>query len=140
VAGRRLSLAQGLNVELTPEVRGVFDRLVASDAAIEQAQAEGHIEPLFTDAAMAGMTPEAFDAYRATVAAASQRAKDELQAKLMRDYTREQNAYVNGERDAIRATVAGEVHQEPLYQAMAAIRKGTRPDGSALVEGEAARR
>ncbi len=33
--------------------------------------------------------------------------------------------------------VREEVQQQPVYQALAAIRKGTAPDGSALIEGVA---
>lgn len=129
---------KGLNVELTPEVRGVFDRIVASDQAIEQTQADGHVAPLFTDAKMAGMTPEAFDAYRGVVQAASDRAKDELQTKLLRDLTREREAWWKSEREKMRADVATEAGQQPIFRALAAIQKGTHPDGRPLVEGEEA--
>jgi hypothetical protein len=127
---------KGLNIDLTPEVRSVFDRLVASDAAIEQAKAEGHVAPLFTDAAMAGMTPEAFDAYRATVQAASAQAKDDLQRMILRDLTREQQAWWKSERETTRAAVAAEAEQEPIFRAVAAIVKGTHPDGTSLIEGK----
>lgn len=127
-----------LHVQLTDPVREVMDRLVASDDAITQAEAEGHIDPLFTNAAIAGMTPEGFDAYRATVQAASDSAKTELQIKLLRDVQREQQAWWKRERETLRAQVATEMGEQPAYRALTAIQNGTRPDGTPLVDGQEA--
>lgn len=125
-----------LNVQLNDDVRAVMDRLIASDAAIEQAQAEAQITPLFATAEMAGMSEAEFAAYRATVQEASDRAKNDLQQQLLREWTRARQAWWLAEREQVRATVAAEIHQQPVYRALAAIRKGTHPDGSPLVEGE----
>lgn len=125
-----------LHVQLTDPVREVMDRLVASDDAISQAEAEGHIDPLFTNAAMAGMTPEGFNAYRATVQAASDSAKTELQIKLLRDVQREQQAWWKRERETLRAQVATEMGEQPAYRALTAMQNGTRPDGTPLVDGQ----
>src|SRR5690606_25125337 len=38
-----------LNVELTDEVRGVFDRMLASEEAIAEAEADAELRPLFRD-------------------------------------------------------------------------------------------
>lgn len=129
---------KGLNVELTPEVRGVFDRLVASDDAIRHAQQEADIRPLFTDAASAGMSAEAFDKYRATVADASQKSREELQTKVMRDVQREQTARWQAERNTVETQVKGELGEQPAYRALRALQKGERPDGTPLVEGQEA--
>lgn len=127
---------KGLNVDLTDEVRGVFDRLVATDTEIAQAEAEGSVAPLFTDAAIAGMTPDQFNQYRETVAQASQQARDTLQRKLLRELQREQSAWWNAERDQVRAVVADELAQQPVYRALAAMQTGTHPDGTPLGDGE----
>ena len=73
----------GLDVELSDEVRGVFDRLLASDDAIAEAEYVNHMRPLlkegdFTDAG-------AWQAYRAANEAAHAAAADELGAKAVRD-------------------------------------------------------
>ena len=52
---------RSLNVTLTPEVRAVFNRMLASDAAIAEAQQQGHQRPLWLTPELAGMTPEQFE-------------------------------------------------------------------------------
>ncbi len=53
-----------LDVEIDDEVRGVFDRLLATDAEIEIARAAMGIDkPMFRSPAEAGMTPEEWDDY-----------------------------------------------------------------------------
>lgn len=55
---------RALNVELNDEVRGVFDRMLATDAEIERMRAIAGVDrPAFKTADEAGMTQEEFDAY-----------------------------------------------------------------------------
>jgi len=119
-----------LNVTLNDEVRGVFDRIYASDAEIEAAQNEADLPQLFATAADAGMTEQEFAAYAKSVATSMDRAKDELRAKLMRQYMREKTAWWNEELDKVRAEVAKEVDAQPVYQAFDALTKGELPDGT----------
>ena len=126
---------RGLNVPLTDEVRGVFDRMLATDDAIEQAKQQGEVAPLFLTAEAMGMSPAAFQLYAATVADAGRTERERLQTKLLAEVRREQESRWREERDDIRQKVAAEVNGQPVYQALAAIRRGTKPDGSPLVEG-----
>lgn len=127
------SLTQ-LRVELSDEVRGVMDRMLATDREIEAAQREAQIAPLFTDAARAGMTPEEFAAYSETVAQAGEQARTELATKLMRQMQREREAWWKAERESVLAEVAAEVYERREYVALAALSRGTLPDGSAYPE------
>lgn len=126
---------RGLRVNLTPEVRGVMDRLVASDRAIAMAEQQGHIEPMFTTPESAGMSPQEFELYRSTVADASRAAQEQLDTKLLGDVRREQTASWKAQRADIRTDVENETNQKPVYRAIAAMQRGTHPDGSPLVEG-----
>lgn len=126
---------KNLNVTLTPEVRGVFDRLLASDAAIAEAQQRRGVEAMFTDAASAGMSEQDFALYRDTVAQASRTAREKLDARLMAEVRRQQEESYRARRDEVQAEVETAVHQEPVYQALSAIRNGTQPNGDPLVEG-----
>lgn len=119
-----------LNVELSPELRGVFDRLVASDTAIAKAQAETSVQPLFTDPASAGVSPEEFAAYRAQVAEASLRAREDVDRAVMGDWRKEQQADWKADRAQLRATVATEFNSRPAFVAQSVIRTGRLPDGS----------
>lgn len=121
-----------LNVTLTPEVRAVFDRMLASDAEIEAAQNEAKIEALFTTPESAGMTPIEFAAYRERVTKASDVARDELQSKLMRTLTREREAWWKSEREKIRATVAEDVNARRDQIALSILTRDVLPNGDPL--------
>ena len=124
-----------LDVKLTDEVRGVMDRLLATEEEIAAAQAEGEVVALFNDAAAAGMTDAEFAAYRQTVETANVAARERLQTSLLAQVKREQSAAYQAERGKMRETVGREVDQQPGYRAAALLAKGTLPDGSPLPEG-----
>lgn len=124
-----------LNVPLSDEVRGVFDRMLASDAAIAEAEAAGEQAAMFTTAESAGMTPERFDLYRATIAEASRTSREQLEQKALGEIRREQTALWTEQRAAIETEVAAEVHARPIYRAIAAMQRGTLPDGTPIEEG-----
>lgn len=124
-----------LDVKLTDEVRGVMDRLLATEEEIAAAQAEGEVVALFNDAASAGMTDAEFAAYRQTVETANVAARERLQVSLLAQVKREQSAAYQAERATMRETVGREVDQQPGYRAAALLAKGTLPDGAPLPEG-----
>jgi hypothetical protein len=128
---------RNLNVDLSDDVRRVFDRLLATDAAIAAAEAEGSVTPLFTDATSAGMTELDFAQYLDQVREASARQQEELQARILSELKREEFSWYQTERDRIRAEVEAEVNARPIYRALSVMRTGAYPDGSPLVEGEA---
>lgn len=121
-----------LNVKINPSIRGVFDRLVATDDAIANASESQNYVPLFTNAEAAGMTPEQFQAYRKHVEQARIEAEESLSQKILSVMQREQKAWWKGERAKIREAVATEVHQMPVYKALAFLQKGKAPDGSEI--------
>jgi hypothetical protein len=126
---------KSLNVDLSDEVVTVFDRLVATDTAIQQAEQLAGVQPMFLSAQAAGMTEEQFTLYRSTVEAASRRAREQLDAKLMHEVQRELTAEWKARRSEVEAIVTNEVHERPVYQALAAMRQGTTPAGAPLLEG-----
>lgn len=77
--------ARNLNAPLNDEVRQIFDRLLASDEAIELAEQNRSMMQLFENAEEAGMTPEQFAAYQQQGRDATQAAQDEMQARALRD-------------------------------------------------------
>ena len=126
---------KALNVNMTPEVRGVMDRLLASDTAIAHAEAQRGVGPMFVTADMAGMTPAQFENYKADVADASRKAREELDRKLLSEVQREQTRQWKEARAEIRLEVERATYAEPVYQALHAIRSGENPDGTPMVEG-----
>jgi hypothetical protein len=126
---------RNLNVELTPEVRSVFDRLVATETEIAAAQAEQVMVPLFPDPTAVGMTDEQAERYSADINAARTEAEEELSARLIADYQKELSEQWKAERLTVRQEVASEVNQEPVSLAFSVMARGKLPDGSPLPEG-----
>ncbi|PQV51870.1 hypothetical protein [Paraburkholderia sp. BL21I4N1] len=118
---------QNLHVQLSPEVRGVFDRMLASNDAIRAAEAERAYAPMFHSAEEAGMTPEEFQAYHALGNEATLEASDELTARTLRDMrfteiakdraSKEVRDDVAAKRAAVREQVKTDVATEPVYAA-----------------------
>ncbi len=116
-----------LKVELTPEVRGVFDRMLATDEAIKTAEQVRGFRPLFESAADAGMTPEDFAAYQELGKDATEAATTELDRRSLADMRWAANAKgkamkalqkeAAGKRREVREAVTKEVMAQPIYQA-----------------------
>lgn len=114
----------GLNVKLTPEVRGVFDRMLATDDEITRARDSQNMRPIFATAEAAGMTAAEFAAYQKTAEEANAAESDRLEKKLLAELTREQKVWWKDQRDAMRLEVEAEAKQNPVYEALQVILKG----------------
>ncbi len=121
-----------LDVTLNDEVRGVFDRIYATDQEIEAANSELDLKDLFSTAEDAGMTEAEFAAYKKTAEGANERAKEKLQAQLLREYSREREKWWKGERAKMLEKVTAEVDASPAYRAAAILTEGVTPDGIAI--------
>lgn len=120
-----------LNVELNDDVRKVFDRLVASDEQIQDAERISEALPLFKDAEAAGMTEREFAQYQNSVELAHTDARDSVEEQVTREETRRQSKWWNDQLAAINQEVTEEVDLQPEYVARNALRSGQNPDGSA---------
>jgi hypothetical protein len=114
-------------VELTDEVRGVFDRMLATDEQIALAQQGRSLLPLFADQAKSGMSETEFAEYQATWAASTSDAQEQLAIKGLKDMQWLQNARSktlkqlqakhDSLRRAIRSEVRLDVYERPVYRA-----------------------
>lgn len=115
------------DIELTDEVRQVFDRMLATEDEIQLAQQARSMMPLFADQAKSGMTPEEYADYQAAGQEATSTAMEQLALKGVRDMQWLQNAR-NRElkklqrqhdelRREVRTETRGEVLAKPVYQA-----------------------
>lgn len=133
---------RGLNVELTPEVRSVFDRMLASEDAIKEAEAaRGYFMP---ETKPAGVSDTAWQELRDLHNAATSEATDEMQARSLRDMKWGSNAKskmirklqreADAQRAVIREAVEKEVAAMPIYRAETWLRKGetTTLDGEVI--------
>lgn len=116
-----------LNVQLSDEVRGVFDRLLASDEEIALAEQNRSMALLFDDPEAAGMSAEEFADYQALGQAATAEAQEQLSAKAVRDMQYGRNARTKHlralQREAKAARIEAEIEvrrevmRQPVYQA-----------------------
>ena len=74
-----------LNVKLDDDVRQVFDRLLASDEAIQLAEQNRSMGALFATPEAAGMTAEQFADYQRQFQGASDAAIDEMSLRMLAD-------------------------------------------------------
>lgn len=123
-----------LRVELSPEIRRVFDRMLASEEAIRHAeQMRGYIDLPFTPGQLAAAQVKA-EEYRALGREATQAAVDDMQRRSLRDMQWLANAKskalrrIQREAESVRQTIKDEVTKEvmdePVEQARAFLKTG----------------
>lgn len=121
-----------MRVQLSPEIRRTFDRILATDEAIEAAEGRLGVAPTFASAADAGMTAEQFTAYQASVEEAKTAANDQLRRQVMQIFQREATKQWQEEREQVRETTRLEIAARPEYQAIRALRDGVLPNGETV--------
>lgn len=123
-----------LDAQLTPEVRRVFDAMLASEQDIQTAEAVRNMRPLFDTAVAAGMEPSAFAEYLATNQDATNEAVAQHSARALRDAafignargreTKRLQRAAAEIRKGIRREVAEQVMAEPVNQARQFLKRG----------------
>lgn len=118
---------KNLNVELTDEVRSVFDRMFASDEQIQQAQYINGMTPMFEDAAQAGMDDTDYAQYRHNAERATAEAQDDLTVRALRDMAfirnlrarkiREMRKQYKADFQRAEMAARGSIMSQPVYRA-----------------------
>lgn len=117
---KRLS---ALNVDLTDEVRGVFDRLVASDEAIAEARTNmGWSKPLPKEALH--LTDEEYDRYVEAWNKANEEQQREVDARLMLEAAREAQQAWKDERRKVFDEEKAKVEQSRGWRAWRLLSAG----------------
>lgn len=119
-----------LDAPLSDDIRGVFDRMRATDEEIEIAHAEVAGPQLFRTPEEAGMTEKDFKAYAIEKDLELEQAKAEILAKLNEAALREKSQDWKREEAEVRAAVTDLVDARPEYRAIRALRKGALEDGT----------
>ncbi|AOR77232.1 hypothetical protein [Novosphingobium resinovorum] len=110
-----------LRSEITPEIREVFDRMLASDEEIAAARDRQGIEDLFKDAAEAGMTQAEFAAYQEKALDANAAAHAKLLDRVMSTIRRRETERYREARKGVRAEEEERIDASPLFRAIAAM-------------------
>ncbi|OHD00902.1 MAG: hypothetical protein A2885_13430 [Sphingopyxis sp. RIFCSPHIGHO2_01_FULL_65_24] len=112
---------KALRSPLTPDIRKVMDRLIATDDDIALSSQEQALAPLLTDAS--GMTAAEYEAYVKLTGDARIEARAQLLDKTVRDIrARETKRYRNAAR-AAREEIAASVAERPAFRAIEAMRR-----------------
>lgn len=137
---------KGRNLQLSDEVRSVFDRLIATEEQIAEAERVAGYTALFASAKEAGMTDEEFAAYQAKGQEATDTAMTALAKRSIADMKwavnarakalREAQKSVDEKRKAMREEVAAEVKVEPVYAVQRWLKTGVMPDGQKTEGGK----
>lgn len=124
---------KALNVDLSDEIRGVFDRLVATEESIKAAEATAEMGPMFE-----GDTEAQAEAKDATESAI-----EELQKRSLRDMKwlrgarskalKEMQDDAKTKREGVKAEITAEVRQIPVYSVQQFLRRGILPEGDKVV-------
>jgi hypothetical protein len=129
---RKLSLIPDYKNKLSPDVRAVMDRLLATDDAIADAKASAAFR---VPAALRGVLTDAEQAAISKLAdQASSDARRELQGRVMKELARERKDWWKEEREKVRASVERDVAGRPVYQALNLLKTGKTADGSQMVD------
>lgn len=123
-----------LQVELSPEIRDVMDRMLATEEEIALVKAEQEISPLFLERPT-GMDEADYDRYRKTATEADDEASQRLMNKLMARIRLQRTKTYNAERKALTTTVQEELRQTRTYQTVERLQTGeTRLNRQQIVD------
>ena len=118
-------LADNLRSPISPEIRNVMDRLIATDEEIAQAREEQNLKALFDSvesAAKFGMNEAAYKDYVKSATEAKDEAFDRLLFKTMETVRRERTKAYRDEKSAVEADVRASVDGRPVFRALASLR------------------
>ncbi|NJL06854.1 MAG: hypothetical protein HC900_00260 [Methylacidiphilales bacterium] len=108
-----------LGVKVSDDLRGVFDRMLATDDQIAAAQSRsGDGGPVFATADMLGLTPEQFDRFMKARAAAEADAEARVTAEVMAPLRRQREAWYREERAKVAEEVERQVNAMRVFRAL----------------------
>lgn len=105
----------GLDVNLTPEIREVMDRMLATDREIAEARAAQEMTPLYTSKPP-GMSEADWSTYQRMARRSAEQAEQRLLERTMAKVRREREAWFKAERKAARDDVARQVIARPEHR------------------------
>ena len=124
-----------LRGELNSEVRGVFDRLLASQEEITQADQTSGFETIFKSFEEAGMPESEAKNYARMVYDAKQAAEEDHLAKVMDQIKRENNKDWKDKRSVVESEITEKVNNIKTYVALSIMQNGTMPNGDEAPDG-----
>jgi hypothetical protein len=121
-----------LNVRLTPEIRGVMDRMLATDQELAEVREAQQMTALFSEKPD-GMSDAAWDRYQRLTRHSAQASEQTLLKKTMAAIQRGREAWYNEELRNEMTVVAEDVNAEPRYRLIEALGNQRRLEGGEVV-------
>lgn len=120
-----------LNAPINDKMRAVMDRMIATDEEIDAARRAPEFRPAFQTQEASGLTDAQWKAYTETAGRAVDRAKREMDARMMSEIARETTKEWREAKRTIREEVTADLEQMPVYRAMHYLRTGEGlPEGT----------
>jgi hypothetical protein len=120
--------AKDLNVEISDEMRGFYDRILATDDQISRARESAGITGE-TILSPDWMTAAEKSAFGKLLAEAKEQAETTVRTELMNELVRERTDFWKSEKKSVTEEVTAEVNEQPVYIALSALQTGKLPDG-----------
>lgn len=128
---------KGLDVELSDDIRGVFDRLLAAQESIDSAYNEmGYNKPLFADYKAIGMTDDQASAYIAATEDARIEAENLMNERVIEGFKKTKTQGYKDKYDLVKRGITNEVNKQSIYKAFNHLRYGKDQDGNDFPEAQ----
>lgn len=115
---------------LSADIRGVMDRMIATDEAIADAENQQGFTAIYSSAEQMGVSEEVFAVYRQHIAQAHQDAVDQELRKVLAAMNRAAKQWYKDERKKVEADVRAKIYGMRVYQALAMLQRGEHLDGT----------
>ena len=115
---------QGIRGEVTPEIRDVFDRLIAAEEEITRSDNELNYKAIESIEQM-GMSREETDRYREAILKARDEARKQADRIIINEKLKEQQRQWKERREVVEGEVREEFQAQPIYRVNEFLRKGT---------------
>lgn len=122
---------RNLNVNVTDDIRGVMDRMLATDEQIARARQEaGDGGMVFATAEQMGLTQEEFDRLMKLRDQTEADARGRLLSEIMEPIRREREQWFKDEKAKVKAAVTADFQARPVFRAVQELRFGKGFDGA----------
>lgn len=129
-----LSRQAGMKVEVSPEITGVMDRLLATEEEINAAQASIGLNALLKDPIAAGMNEKDAAKYKEVLKESRLYAEAKLNERLLSDLNKKQSQEYKAKFDEYYNQNLKTLFNRPIFQALAVLKTGKTYLGQEVTE------
>lgn len=123
-------MAEQLDVQLTDEIRGVFDRMLATDQEIQDAMESTSFKPLLSKEQLVGLNTAEQEAYATAIEEARLYAEAKMYSKLEDQFKKKNSQEYKDVLKMLTESAKEELKENPIYKAIEVLSKGVDLDGN----------